>query len=297
MSTPKEQSLALLNQQLPTLEALISINLPSNSQNAHAIVLQEIEYLEQISMTNPAVLECVPKSVEMAVKSVLKNNLSLDPNAGLVYVKTRNIKVGNGWGKVLEIQHSVNGILSIAYQCGKIIDHKNPVIKKDGEGKVIGVEFEYQLASYRWEKREFDESDIERWKTASHKENRRAFDNANDKQGKKVPDDRVLNYSNVHYTSWKGGPDPEFIRAKAIRHSLKKLGTNANEKYATKIQVTNVKQVVIDTEKDMAASNDDGFTQHEEVRSETHQPVEEATVTDAEVVSETTDDPLKGLVL
>ena len=249
-------------------------------------------------MASPAVLECVPKSVELAVKSVLKNNLSLDPNAGLVYVKTRNINTGNNvWVKVLEIQYSVNGILSIAYQCGKIIDHKNPVVKKNLDGKVIGAEFEFQRSTGRWETVEFDESNFERWKIASHKENRRAYDNARDKSGKKVHDDNTLNYANPNYTSWKGGPDPEFIRAKAIRHSLKKLGTNANEKYATKIQVTNVKQVVIDNEKDMEASTDGEFTQHEEVRSETHQPAEEATVTEAEVVSETNSDPLKGLVL
>ncbi len=44
-------------------------------------------------------MDCVPVTVVMAVKYALKNNLTLDPTAGLVYVKTRNVKVGNDWKK------------------------------------------------------------------------------------------------------------------------------------------------------------------------------------------------------
>lgn len=218
--------LAILDDNKPTLQALASINLPAGV-NAEALVLQELDYLKQIAFTNHAILECIPDTIVYAVKSCLKNNLTLDPSAGLVYVKTRNVKVGNDWKKALEITPSCNGILSINYQCGKVIDHKNPEVIKDGTGKVIGVEFEYQLHNGRWEKRSFDESDFLRWRTASHKENGR---------NKQDADLKTLNYANAHYTSWKGGIDPEFARAKAIRHALKKLGTNVNEKYAVKIQ-------------------------------------------------------------
>ncbi len=51
----------------------------------------------------------------MSIKRALGNNLSLDPGAGLVYVKTRGVKTGkdaNGkdlWGKALEISESADG--------------------------------------------------------------------------------------------------------------------------------------------------------------------------------------------
>ena len=136
--------LAILDDNKPTLQALASINLPAGV-NAEALVLQELDYLKQIAFTKPAILECIPDTIVYAVKSCLKNNLTLDPSAGLVYVKTRNVKVGTEWKKALEITPSCNGILSINYQCGKVIDHKNPEVIKDGTGKVIGVEFEYRL--------------------------------------------------------------------------------------------------------------------------------------------------------
>lgn len=262
MSTEKNESLSLLEAQKPTLQALVSLNYPTGVDSA-SLITQEVEYLRQRAISLPAIFECVPTSVVMAVKSVLKNNLTLDPQAGLVYIKTRNVKVGtpqgDKWVKVLEITESCNGLLSIAYQCGKILDHKNPIVKKDDNGKVIGVEFEYQVSTGRWEKREFDESDIERWKIKSHEENGRKKDDANKS---------TLNYANALYSSWKGGVDPEFARAKAIRHGLKKLGTNANEKFAVKIQVPKIKQVVIDEEIEKSAISDEAqYTEVEELES------------------------------
>lgn len=245
MST-QNNGLAVLEKERPTLIALVGMNLPAGV-NPEALVIQELEYLKQLSFNNADIATCVPETIVYAVKSVLKNNLTLDPMAGLVYVKTRNVKVGDVWRKALEITPSCNGLLSISYQCGKIIDHKNPVVIKDAAGKVTGVEFELQRANGRWEKFSFDESDFNRWAIASHKENGRKKDDAKLEK---------LNYANAHYTSWKGGLDPEFARAKAIRHSLKKLGTNANEKYATKIQPT-VKTISIDPSIDNESSSDD----------------------------------------
>lgn len=238
--------LAVLEKEKPTLIALVGMNLPAGV-NPEALVIQELEYLKQISFANADVATCVPETIVYAVKHVLKNNLTLDPMAGLVYVKTRNVKVGEVWRKALEITPSCNGLLSISYQCGKILDHKNPAVIKDANGKVVGVEFELQRANGRWEKFTYDESDFNRWAIASHKENGRKKDDAKLEK---------LNYANAHYTSWKGGLDPEFARAKAIRHSLKKLGTNANEKYAIKIQPT-VKTIDISPEMDNESGSDE----------------------------------------
>ena len=113
----------------------------------------------------------------------------------------------------------------------------------------------------RWEVRTFDESDFIRWQIASHKENGRNKEDASLEK---------LNYANPNYTSWKGGIDPEFARAKAIRHGLKKLGTNANEKYANKINPVVFNKVEIDEEKDNAAATEETpITPHEEVADTT----------------------------
>lgn len=224
----KQTGLQLLEEQTPTLIALSAINLPAGV-DPRALVMQELDFLKQVSITKPDILNCIPATIEYGVKFAIKNNLTLDPNAGLVYIKTRNVNTGTQtaakWEKALEVQATCNGLLSINYQCGKIIDHKNPVVIKDSEGKVIGVEFELQKANGRWEKFSFDESDFGRWRAASHKENSRGKNDASTKD-----------YSNPNYSSFKKGIDPEFARAKSIRHSLKKLGTNVNEKYAVKIQ-------------------------------------------------------------
>lgn len=248
----------LLKKELPELQAIMQLNATKDT-DVETLAKQELEYLRMQALTKPEIMECMPQTILMAVKSVLKQNLSLDPYAGLVYIKTRNVKVGEGnWKKALEIQPTCNGILSIAYQCGKIIDHKNPEVFKDDSGKVIRVDFEYQVGSGRWEKRSFDESDFYRWRRASHKENGRNKQDANAES---------LNYANENYTNWKGGVDPEFSRAKAIRHSLKKRGTNPNEGKFEKIVAT-PKQVIIDPEKDIAAGSDTEFQQAEVISSE-----------------------------
>lgn len=244
----------LLKSAAPELEAIMKLN-ASDGTDVKTLVLQELEYIRMASLTNAAIMECMPATIVMAVKAVIKQNLSLDPYAGLVYIKTRNVKIKDQstgqdtWKKALEIMPTCNGILSVAYQCGKIIDHKVPTVKKDENGKVTRVVFEFQVASGRWEIREFDDSDFYRWQRASHKENGRNKQDANME---------ALNYSNENYTSWKGGIDPEFARAKAIRHALKKLGTNPNEGKFQKIVIPAEKQVIIETAKEEAAMNDDG---------------------------------------
>ena len=264
----ENKSLSLLKSEIPQLAAILKLN-AAPGVDVNTLALQEIEYIGMQALTKPDINDCLPISVIMAVKNVLKQNLTLDPSAGLVYMQTRGVPMKNEkgqdvWVKVLEISPSCNGLLSINYQCGKILDHKIPVVKKNEQGKVTEVEFEYQVKSGRWEKRVFDESDFERWKIASHKQNARS---------KKDADNNKLNYANQHYISWKGGIDPEFARAKAIRHSLKKLGTNPNENKFVKISIPVEKQVIIDEEKEMLADSDgvviNNNTEYAEVISET----------------------------
>ncbi len=236
----------LLKQELPQLQALIGLNASPNV-NVETLALQELEYLRLQAVNKPDIMDAMPQTVILAVKAVMKNNLSLDPNAGLVYIKTRNVKVGDNWHKALEITPTCNGIISIARQCGRIIDIKRPTVTKDAHGRVIAVQLEYQLPNQRWELVEFDESDFERWRRASDKENGR---NKNDGG---APD---YKYANPNYTSWKNGIDPEFARAKAIRHGLKKLGTNMNERNAIAIQPTEMKQIIVDPQADEAVINE-----------------------------------------
>lgn len=253
--TSEQKPMELLKAEIPQLSALMRLN-AIEGVDVETLALQELEYLRMACLTTPAIMECMPQTILMAVKTVLKQNLSMDPAAGLVYIKTRSVKIKMPDGqevskKALEIIPSANGLISINRQCGRILDIKNPVVKKDATGKVIEVSVELLLPSTpspRWETRTFDESDFRRWQIASHKENGRY---KNDQSME------TLNYSNANYTSWKGSIDPEFARAKAIRHGLKKLGANQNEGRMMKIIVPIEKQIIIDHEKDNDASSDE----------------------------------------
>lgn len=256
----KNKAIALLKEEMPQLKAVLNLNAVAGT-DVEAMAIQELEFLKDHMLTKPAIAECLPQTVVMAVKGVLRQNLTLDPYAGLVYVKTRNIKIGeNNWQKALEIQPSANGLISIARQCGRILDIKRPEVIKDSSGKVVGVKVEYMVPTHggsRWEGVEFDESDFYRWQRSSHNENGR---------NKKDANAETLNYSNPNYTNWKGGIDPEFARAKAIRHGLKKLGTNPNERVMKAIHVEDQKTVYVDQKADEAAVNDDHGYEHEEVK-------------------------------
>jgi hypothetical protein len=248
----------LLKAELPQLEAVLRLN-AADGVDVKTLALQELEHIRMHCISKPEILDCLPATIVMAVKTVLKQNLSLDPNAGLVYVKTRNVKVKDNNGqmvtkKALEIMPSANGIISINRQCGRILDMKNPVVTKDATGKVIAVSVEILLPSTpepRWEKREFDESDFYRWRRASHKENGRYKDDFGTAAATES-----LKYANENYTNWKGGIDPEFARAKAVRHGLKKLGTNPNEGKFKSI-IAHPIEVIVDAEKDNAAGSEE----------------------------------------
>lgn len=245
MSTNENKGIILLRQELPTLQSIMALN--KKGGDLATLAAQEISYLEAVSLQKPILMKCNANSVLLAVKSVLKQNLTLDPYAGLVYIKTRNVNTGTQaapvWETTLEIQPTCNGLISIARQCGRILDIKRPVVTKDtGTGRITGVSVELLLPSIpepRWETFEFtDEEDFYRWRRASHNENGRNKQDANAE---------TFNYANPNYTNFKGGIDPEFARAKAIRHALKKLGTNLHElKPGTMVIHTDTKSPLID---------------------------------------------------
>lgn len=219
-----ENGITLLKQEQNQLIAIMGLN--RKGENIATLIQQEIAYLEAAGIAKPVIMQCKPLSVLLAVKSVLKQNLTLDPYAGLVYIKTRNVKVSvnpDVWETAMEIQPTCNGLISIARQCGRILDIKRPQITKNKEGQVNGVSVEILLPSTpepRWEKFEFDEDDFYRWRRASNNESGR---------GKADVQSEEHKYANPNYKNFKGGIDPEFARAKAIRHSLKKLGVNQHE--------------------------------------------------------------------
>lgn len=262
----------IIKPELPNLVAILSLNSDKESSMVQTLALQELNYLEQHASNNPKLLQCDQNSIILAVKNVLRKNLSLDPAAGLVYVKTRNLNIGTYerpiWKTVMETQDTVNGIISYNRQIGRLYDYKRVKIIKDASGKVIGGEVELQTPGFqgqpRWETYDYDESDIERWRRFSHLENAKGY---KQNSGKEPPDLKTLNWANKLYTSWKGGPDPEFIRAKILRHSLKKLGSNANEGIITILppakQPIDAKIAIAEAEED----NLHDFAQHEEINS------------------------------
>lgn len=192
-----------------------------------SLVRREFDHLAAHATFNPRLFDGVdPQSVGVAVKDAISKGLTLDPNSKLVYLMHRNVPVGKENGKtkfkkVLETKETANGLISINRMAGRILDIKDPQVELDGNGKVISVTVEYLVPSHpspRWEKKRFDQTDFQKWQRASHQQNAR-----------KAQDKDQKDYSNPLYKSQNGGPDSEFIKTKAIRHALKRLGTNMSE--------------------------------------------------------------------
>jgi hypothetical protein len=224
----ENNAVALFKAEIKTIEGIIGINAMPGT-NISAIALQELDFLQMHMVVKPFIAGCIPDTVIQAVKYSLKNNLSLDPNAGLVYLMPSSVKIGTEWKNVLEIKPTADGKLSIAYQCGTILDHERPKITKDSNGKVVTASVSILLPSPvapRWETVEIDQSDFERMRKYSHIKNAR---------GKSDADMKTLNYANKLYTNFNGGIDPEFARSKVVSVSLKKRGTNLAAKLTQRI--------------------------------------------------------------
>lgn len=261
--------IAQLAQSLPTLEKLIALNAPDgmSEEKIKAIAMEEISHIQAAAMSKPDILNCDPISVILAVKQTIRKNLTLDPSAGLVYMKTRKIKTDKGWSTILEITDTANGKVSLARQCGQILDLKRPVIKYRENGQVETVTVEFLVPSYpepRWEVIEFGEVHFMKWRIASHKDNSRSW---SEQSGKTAPDAEKLNYANPNYTSWKGGIDPEFAGTKAIKHGLGKRGTNINEVNSKRVQVERKDVIVIEPGEAIKAEATETVTPTQEISS------------------------------
>jgi hypothetical protein len=251
----ENKGLAVLQNDMPQLMAILRLNAP-NGTDVQAMVISELSHLQYIGITKPEIFECDPESIKAAVRKTFKDNLSLDPDAGLVYVTTRNVNVTipgtnpkqTRWVKVLETKPSAEGLISMNRQRGRILDIKRPEIIYNEKKKVIAVTVEVLYPSYpnpRWETYKFEDHDFFRWKSFSHRQN---------SIGKQLTQEEhtALVNANRLYTAWNGGIDPEFARAKAIRHILKKLGSNANEK-GLQVHAIPPAERIIDKEADKAA--------------------------------------------
>lgn len=240
----ENKTVALLKKELPQLKAIIALN-SRQGADVQTMALEELEHLKSVALTKPEIYECEPVTVIMALKAVLKQNLTLDPYQGLVYIKTQSVNVGTkaspSYRKGLVIEPTANGLISINRQCGRILDVDRPEVKFGANGKVTSVIAKFLKPTFdekgqpatRWQTTEYDESEFKRWMVYSHRQNSR---------GKQDANGETLNYANALYRSHNGGIDPEFARAKAIRHALKKQGTNMNERPS--LQAPIIKSVI-----------------------------------------------------
>lgn len=202
-------NITILHENKPTLTQLVMVNMPQGTteEEAQRVAVKEISNFEMILQTKPDLAGCTQMSILLAVKQTICDNLTLAPSAGLVYLIPS--KVGNDW--VATYTPTANGLLSIAYQSGAILDHKRPVVTFNSEGKVDTVTVEFLVPSHpepRWEVITFTDVHFKKWRDASIKKNKGS--------------------ANANYTSWNGGIDPEFAGTKAIRHGLNKRGSNGN---------------------------------------------------------------------
>ena len=224
---PKDGLIKFMEPHATSMARLMSINAPG--VDTMPLVMQELEYLEYKAVFLPEIKDCIPDTIVAAVKSVIKQNLSLDPDAGLVYITTRNVQVGGQWGKALEIHPSPDGKISIARQCGRVLDLEKPYCTFMADGRVDTANIKIQVPGYdekmqpctRWELVPLGYKDFDRLRWFSHRDKSR---------NKQDADAATLNYANSLYTSWHGWIDPEFACAKVINAAMKRKGTNASEK-------------------------------------------------------------------
>ncbi len=223
-------AIAAVQKALPELMVLAKINYPDMEDSAiFGLIKSEFSNLEYIASIKPKIADCDTRSAVAAIKQVIRKNLTLDPTAGLVYCVPQGVNLGTKdapkWITILQVNETVDGLLSVAMQAGSIVDYTAPICEfKDG--KVFSVSMQIQKASGRWETKTFNEYHFDKWKAASAKRNN--------------------GIANASYTLCKGGIDPIFAATKCIRHSLKNLGTNTLAKLASHIQMPKPRIVPIE---------------------------------------------------
>jgi hypothetical protein len=214
------KSLIFSEQNTTALSTILGIVTPGISKDqAFELAAMEIDNLKIHALTIPAITECEPVTSIAAVRSIIRMGLTLDPNLGMVYVKTRNFKAGNTFYKRLELQPTVNGLLYMALQTGTLQDHKRPTITYNDKNQVESVTFEYKTAG-EWKSITKDAGYFQRLSGFSAKQNKGS--------------------ANALYSSHNGFIDPEFAATKVMRHVLSKLGINPMNKRQAQIEFTPV---------------------------------------------------------
>jgi hypothetical protein len=220
----------VLKDEQQNFAAIMAYTTGKTVEEVMPLILSELDNIETIAISKPDIEKCLPISIKQAVKSSLRQNLSLSQEAGLMYLTTRNAEVDGKWIKLLEAKKTARGEISFQRQCGRILDIKSPKIEYNEKQQVQKITVEYLVPSHpqpRWEVKEFDINFFKRLMIASHKERSR---------GKKDANNEALNYANALYRSHNGWIDPEFAATKAVRHAIKNLGGNMAELKAQKVQ-------------------------------------------------------------
>jgi hypothetical protein len=219
-----EQTTAMqvLEKEESTLQlVLMSANRGMLENEAKQRIQQELINFQEHCMYNESLLKCDLQSLKFGIRKVISANLSLDKAKGHVYLLPTSVKDSkDNWKQMLEVKWTSEGLLTMHYNAGSIIDHKRPIVTYDQANKVIGVKFEFQVPTKRWETVEYNTAHFAKWRKASHVKNGR---------NKKDADLNKLNYANDNYTSFNGGIDPEFASSKAISHGLGKRGLDGNK--------------------------------------------------------------------
>ncbi len=264
MSQPKpETALSVLEQNKPTLEVLALAYMPDDAtpKQAQKKITREIANVEHWLRMKPdlaGICEKAPgqESMVYALKQCIQDGLTLAPSADLVYLIPGTVTTKEGKVWVINYEPTANGLLSMARQSGRILDHKRPTCEYDDTGLVVSVSVEFLVPSSpspRWEKITFGPGHFKKWQTAS----------ANKNGGT----------ANANYTSFNGGIDPEFAGTKAIIHGLNKRGMNMGE-VAQSGGSGNSEPIAMRTElvPDPAPAPEPEYHQFEEVKNPDPQP-------------------------
>lgn len=244
--------------EVPSLIKVAKVVFPKwDDEQAENYVVSELSFLRERIENDYGLAECTTESLVQCFKKAMRDNVSLNKSANLVYIQPQGLKKNGQWTKVATYSLTAEGKISVVRQSGMLIDITRPKLFKNAEGKVIGGEIELLKPSYpkpRWECIDFDESDINRWKRSSHLQKAKTDEEKADKSFSKA--------NALYFTGVAGGIDSEFMRAKIIKHALAKgLGTNVNESVA-KNQNTPVLDVV-DSDIDEEDSRDKLPSAHE----------------------------------
>lgn len=246
-----ETMLEVLRPQLPTLANLMSKNLALNTPQEQllAIVEQEIENLNYVAMFNPKILECNKETIKYAMRKVIMQNLSFDPDLGLIYLTTRQADIDGRKQTVLEAKPTVNGEISILRQAGVLTRVNPPIVQYDDKGYVIHVHVELIVPQYDTRGNivrqdilpfNFGINDFRNWQRYSHMQNRRGKDAGQ-------VNNTTMNWANENYYNYypenpgqpatpdkPGGIQPGFAITKAFRHAMRQAKLD-NNPYAKRV--------------------------------------------------------------